>query len=70
MKIQYFSDTDTLYFDLMAKPSSQTEVVTDDLIVDFDSDRNIVGITLEHASRTIDLSRIEINLPETIARAS
>lgn len=71
MKIQYFADTDTLYFDLMAGPSSQTEAINDNLIVDFNADHNVVGITLEHASQTIDLSSIEtIDLPLAIARAS
>lgn len=65
MKIQYFADTDTLYFDLMAGPSLQTEIINDNLVIDFDSDHNVVGITLEHASHAIDLSSVEtINLPE------
>lgn len=71
MKIQYFSDTDTLYFDLTERPSSRTEVVTDNFIVDFDSEQNVVGITLEHASQTIDLSIVEmINLLKTVVHAS
>ncbi len=70
MKIHYFADTDTLYFDLIDGPSSHTDAITENLIVDFDGAERVVGITVEHASQSIDLSSIEtINLPETAARA-
>ncbi len=70
MKIRYFSDTDTLYFDLKDEPSSRTEVLTDNLIIDFDATDQVVGITLEHASVAIDLSGVEtIDLPETAANS-
>lgn len=71
MKLRYFPDTDTLYINLSDIKPANTDAITDNLIVDFDVNEQVVGITLEHASQTIDLSSVEtINLPETVIHAS
>ncbi len=71
MKFQYFPDTDTLYINLSDIKPANTDAITDNLIIDFDTDEHVVGITIEQASNVAVLSAIEaINLPETIARAS
>ncbi|WP_410175677.1 DUF2283 domain-containing protein [Limnoraphis robusta] len=36
MKIQYFSETDTLAIELNNKPVVSTDSITDDLIIDYD----------------------------------
>ncbi|PSR15638.1 hypothetical protein C8255_22035 [filamentous cyanobacterium CCP3] len=63
MKLTYFPDTDTLYIDLADRPSTESEVVNDNLIVDLDSDGRPVGITLEHYSQTVTSQAIEVSLP-------
>lgn len=71
MKIQYFSDTDTLYINLLEVKIANTDMLTENLIVDFDDTEKVVSITIEQASQTIDLSNIEtIDLPETVASTS
>lgn len=70
MKIQYFADTDTLAIELVPGPSANTDMITENLIIDFDDAERVVSITIEHASQSIDLSSIEaINLPETVTSA-
>ena len=73
MKIQYFSDTDTLYLSFTNDPSSESEVVNENLIIHFDQDENLVGITIEHYSRiatskTIEMVINEIKQPELLYR--
>ena len=48
--VKYFEDTDTLSVDLATRPASEAEELAEDVIVDFDSDGNAVGFTIEHAS--------------------
>ncbi|MEL6881172.1 MAG: DUF2283 domain-containing protein, partial [Cyanobacteria bacterium J06607_10] len=51
MKIKYFAETDTLYIDIANRPSAETEVISETLMVDLDSDGKPVGITIEHYSQ-------------------
>jgi uncharacterized protein YuzE len=63
MQLTYFPDTDTLYIDLADRPSTESEVVNDNLIIDLDSEGRPVGITVEHYSQTVTIQAIDINLP-------
>ena len=63
MKLTYFPDTDTLYIDLADRPSMESEVVNDNLIIDLDGEGRPVGITVEHYSQTVTTQTIEVNLP-------
>ena len=70
MKIQYFPDTDTLYIDLANRPSTESEVVSESIVVDLDGDGKPVGITIEHYSQTADSTAIETILPALTAFVS
>lgn len=67
MKIQYFPDTDTLYITLQNKPSVESEEVSPNLILDFDVDRNVIGITIDQASHQLDSLNVEAILASTVA---
>lgn len=67
MKIQYFPDTDTLYIDLANRPSTESEAISESLIVDLDSGGKPVGITIEQYSQTADSTAIETILPALTA---
>ncbi|UXE60288.1 MAG: DUF2283 domain-containing protein [Woronichinia naegeliana WA131] len=58
MKIQYFSETDTLAIELTRNPVVLTDAVSDDLILDYDEQGKVVAITLDNYSQNVD----EINL--------
>ncbi len=57
MKIQYFADTDTLYINLSNAKIANTEMIADNLIVDFDAEEKVVSITIEQASKTTDMEQ-------------
>ena len=70
MKIQYFPDTDTLYLDLASRPSTSSQVVHENLVVDIDDEGRPVGITIEHYSQTAESTAIETVLPSIIERTA
>ncbi|KKI98189.1 DUF2283 domain-containing protein [Prochlorothrix hollandica] len=71
MKIQYFSDTDTLYLSFTLDPSFESEVINENLVIHFDQYDNLVGITIEHyskvsTSQTIEMVINEIKQPQLL----
>ena len=58
MKIAYYPDTDSMYIDLSVKNSVESKEVSPGVVLDYDSDGNIVGIDIDNASKKIDLSEI------------
>ena len=66
MKFHYYQETDSLYIDLSERTSADSREVAPGVVLDFDSDGNLVGIDIDHASRIVDLSRLEAeSLPVT-----
>lgn len=65
MKLNYYADTDSLYIELQSTSSSDSKEVADGLVLDFDSEGNIVGIDIQHASKKLDLTTLETgSLPQ------
>ena len=62
MKIDYYPDTDTLYIGLSSKKSAESEDVAPGLVLDFGQNQQVVGIEIEHASKMVDLKRLEMGL--------
>ena len=50
MKVQYFTDTDTLLLQFCDSPVTETRDLDDDITLDLDDHGNIRAITIEHAS--------------------
>ena len=64
MKLHYYRETDSLYIDLADRPSAESRQVAPGVVLDFDAAGVLVGIDINHASRKLDLSRVEtIALP-------
>jgi uncharacterized protein YuzE len=59
MKISYDAKTDSLYIDLNGRPSAESREVVDGVVLDLDAAGVIVGIDIEHASKRLDLTRLE-----------
>ena len=55
MKIKYFQDTDTLYIELCSVDVSETKDWDEDTLIDIDTNGNVCGITIEHASERADI---------------
>jgi uncharacterized protein YuzE len=65
MTLKYYAETDSLYIDLSERASAKTVEVAPGVAVDFDENGLIVGIDIDHASKVVNLSRIEASaLPQ------
>jgi uncharacterized protein YuzE len=60
MKLSYDPDTDSLYIDLSERPGADAREIVDGMVIDFDAEGRPVGIDIQHASRDLDLSAVEI----------
>ena len=68
MKLHYYPETDSLYIELKDAPGAEAREIAEGLVVDFDAAGNVVGLDIDHASRKLDLSKIEtIALPPATA---
>lgn len=61
MKIHYYPETDSLYLELKAVPGTETREVVDGLNVDLDANGDAVGFDIDHASKRLDLSSLEVD---------
>lgn len=55
MKIQYFQDTDTLYIQLRPADVAETKDLDENTLLDLDTEGQVCGITIEHASEHADI---------------
>ena len=70
MKLNYYPETDSLYIDMSDRPSAESKVISDGVVLDYDKDGHLVGIDLDNASRIVNLKELILNklpmLKETI----
>ena len=68
MKLHYYPETDSLYIELKDTPGTETREITEGLNVDLDAKGDVVGFDIDHASRKLDLSKVEtVALPPATA---
>lgn len=71
MKLNYFADTDSLYIELAAQPSTESKEVSEGVVIDYDARGNLVGIDIDNASIKVDMRILQlVNLTtkvETVA---
>ncbi len=60
MKLQYFPDTDTLYVDLRDEPATESEEIAPDVVADYNTAGQIVGISIDSASTKVDLTAVDV----------
>lgn len=66
MRFHYYPETDSLYIELSDRPSADSREVAPGVVLDFDEDGQPVGIDFDHASRIVNLTRLEAEaLPVT-----
>lgn len=59
MKLHYYPETDSLYIELKSTLGTEVREIVEGLVVDLDANGNIVGLDIDHASRKLDLSKVE-----------
>ena len=68
MKLHYYPETDSLYIELKDTPGTEAREIVEGLVVDLDATGAVVGFDIDHASRKLDLSKVEtIALPPASA---
>jgi uncharacterized protein YuzE len=68
MKLHYDPETDSLYIELKSTPGTEAREIVAGLVVDLDANGEVVGFDIDHASRKLDLSKVEtIALPPASA---
>jgi uncharacterized protein YuzE len=60
MKLSYYPDTDSLYIELSEKTSVESQEIAEGVVVDIDSEGNIIGIDIDNASKKLSLSELVI----------
>ena len=58
MKLNYYRDTDSLYIDLLSRPSADSREISEGVVLDYDAEGTLVGIDIDNASRKIDLKEV------------
>ena len=67
MKLNYYSDTDSLYIDLSERPSVESREISEGVVLDYDATGSLVGIDIDNASQKVDLKKLTLNkLPAVI----
>jgi uncharacterized protein YuzE len=61
MKIAYYPDTDSCTSISSDKTSAESREVSRGVVLDYDTDGNIVGIDIDNASRKLNLKELVLN---------
>ena len=61
MKLNYYSDTDSLYIDLSSTESVESREISSGVVIDYDKAGKITGIDIDHASEVLDLEEFVMN---------
>jgi uncharacterized protein YuzE len=62
LKIQYFSDTDTLLVIFNENPVAETKDFDENIIIDLDDRGDLVSMTIEHAKERTDVSNFSYQI--------
>jgi len=61
MKLNYYPETDSLYIDLIDRASVESREVSAGVVLDYDAQGRVVGIDIDQASSTVDLTKLELH---------
>ncbi len=62
MQLNYYSDTDSLYYiDLSEQLSVESREISEGIVLDCDAAVNLVGIDIDYAGRKVDLKKLTLS---------
>ena len=71
MKLNYYSETDTLYIDLSERASAESKEISEGVVLDYDAEGRLVGIDIDNASNKVDLKKLILSkLPGKVETAA
>lgn len=59
MRVHYDAETDSLYIDFSDQSGSDAREVAPGIVLDFDNRGAVVGIDIQHASKIVDLRKLD-----------
>lgn len=66
MRIHYSREADALYIRLKETDITNTDEITEDIIIDYDKDGNVIGIEILSASEKVDIQQLIIQAFEKV----
>jgi len=60
MRLNYYSETDSLYIDLSSKTSAETREISPGINLDYDNEGELAGIDIDNASKKLDLKELTL----------
>jgi len=71
MKLTYYEETDSLYIELIDRPSVESEEVAEGIVLDYDAEGRLVGMDIDNCVNKINLRTLVINsLPSLTQNAA
>ncbi|MBP6740713.1 MAG: DUF2283 domain-containing protein [Leptospiraceae bacterium] len=61
MKIDYFKETDSLYISFLDIPATETIAVNENINVDLDINKNLIGIDVHSGASKFNWNSLELN---------
>ncbi|QVL47099.1 MAG: DUF2283 domain-containing protein [Thiocapsa sp.] len=63
MRLAYDPTTDSLYIHLTDSPATDSDEVSEGVVLDYDANGALVGIDVQHASTKADIRRLSVSHP-------
>jgi uncharacterized protein YuzE len=60
VKLNYYPETDSLYIDLLDKPSVDSREISEGIVLDHDAEGTLVGIDIDNASKKVNLKEFTL----------
>lgn len=71
MKLDYYSETDSLYIDLTKRPGSESREISDGVVLDYVAEGRLPGIDIDNASNKVELEKLILSkLPGIVENAA
>ena len=71
MKLSYFPDSDSLYFDLSDEPSVESREISEGIVLDYNAAGQLVGIDIDEASKRVQMDKLVLSrLPSAVETAA
>jgi len=71
MKLNYYPDTDSLYIDLLASPSTESREISEGIVLDYDAEGHLTGIDIDNTTHKVDLKELTMSkIPVEVEKLS
>lgn len=68
MRVEREPDEDSIYIEFTPEPAARTEVLTEQLIIDYDADGSVTGVEVLDVTDGVDLDALPTDLEMQVGR--